>query len=140
MSDKFFLDTNIFVSSFDRSAARKSAKAKQLIRHALVSQKGVTSYQVVQEFFNVARRRFVQPMSMAEAGQYLGTVFQPLLAVHSSLALYSEALRIHAKRGLSWYDSLVVSAAANANCDVLYSEDLQHGQNFGRLRVANPFV
>jgi predicted nucleic acid-binding protein len=140
MSDRFFLDTNVFVYSFDRSAAAKAQRAAQLIREALTGQKGVISYQVVQEFFNVALRRFSQPMQAAECEQYLSTVFRPLLAVHSSQALSAEALRLHAQKGLSWYDALIVVAALQAQCDLLYTEDLQHGQRFGRLRVVNPFL
>ena len=140
MSDRFFLDTNIFVYSFDRSAAAKARKSVQLIREALTTQKGVISYQVAQEFFNVALRRFARPMQPADASQYLGTVFRPLLAVHSSQALYAEALQLHTRSGLSWYDSLIVSAAIQARCDLLYTEDLQHGQRFGTLEVRNPFL
>ena len=140
MSDRFFLDTNIFVYSFDQSAAAKARKATQLIREALTTQKGVISYQVVQEFFNVALRRFTQPMKVADAEHYLSTVFRPLLGVHSSQALYAEALHLHAQSGLSWYDSLIVSAAIQARCDLLFTEDLQHGQRFGSLQVRNPFL
>ena len=86
MSDRFFLDTNIFVYSFDRTAPKKAARAKRLVREALASQKGVTSYQVAQEFLNVALRRFARPMDTHEAEQYLATIFRPLLAVHSSVA------------------------------------------------------
>ena len=140
MSGRFFLDTNIFVYSFARTAAAKSQESARLIRQALTTQKGVISYQVVQEFFNVALRRFSQPMQAAEAEQYLSTVFRPLLAVHSSQVLYLEALRLHAQSGLSWYDSLIVSAAIQARCDLLFTEDLQHGQRFGSLLVTNPFL
>jgi len=140
MSDRFFLDTNIFVYSFDRSSPAKARRAEQLIREALTTQKGVISYQVVQEFFNVALRRFSQPMQAADAEQYLSTVFRPLLGVHSSQALYAEALHLHAQSGLSWYDSLIVSAAIQARCDLLFTEDLQHGQRFGTLQVRNPFL
>jgi len=140
MSDRFFLDTNVFVYSFDRTAPAKAGRAAQLIREALTAQKGVVSYQVVQEFFNVALRRFTHPMPAADAGQYLNTVFRPLLAVHSSQALYAEALHLHAQSGLSWYDSLIVSAAIQARCAILFSEDLQHGQRFGALQVRNPFL
>ena len=140
MSDRFFLDTNIFVYSFDQSAPAKARKASQLIRKALTTQKGVISYQVVQEFFNVALRRFSQPMQTADAEQYLSTVFRPLLAVHSSPALYAEALHLHAQSGLSWYDSLIVTSAIQARCDLLFTEDLQHGQRFGTLQVRNPFL
>ena len=140
MSDRFFLDTNIFVYSFDRGAAVKARKATQLIRKALTTQKGIISYQVVQEFFNVALRKFTQPMKTADAEQYLGAVFRPLLGVNSSQALYAEALRLQAKNSLSWYDSLIVSAAIQAQCDFLYTEDLQHGRRFGSLQIANPFL
>jgi predicted nucleic acid-binding protein len=140
MSDRFFLDTNIFVYSFDQGAPAKARRAAQLIREALTTQKGVISYQVVQEFFNVALKRFSRPMQPADAGQYLIAVFRPLLAVHSSQALYAEALFLHAQSGLSWYDSLIVSAAIQARCEILFSEDLQHGQRFGALQVRNPFL
>ena len=140
MSDRFFLDTNIFVHSFDQNAPAKAQRSAQLIRQALTTQKGVVSYQVVQEFFNVALRSFAQPMQPTDASQYLGTVFRPLLAVHSSQALYAEALQLQASSGFSWYDALIVSAAIQAKCDFLYTEDLQHGQRFGALQVRNPFL
>jgi predicted nucleic acid-binding protein len=140
MSGRFFLDTNIFVYSFDQTAPAKARRAAQLIREALTTQKGIISYQVVQEFFNVALKKFAQPMQPADAGQYLITVFRPLLAVHSSQALYGEALFLRAQSGLSWYDSLIVSAAIQARCEILYSEDLQHGRRFGTLEVKNPFL
>ena len=140
MSVRFFLDTNIFVYSFDLHAPEKAAKSRQLIAQALGSRKGVISYQVIQEFFNVALRRFSRPMTPAEAQQYLGTVLRPLLAVQSSAALYGEALRTSEASRISWYDALIVSAAVQADCDRLYSEDLQNGQKFGSLQVVNPFV
>lgn len=140
MSDRFFLDTNIFVYSFDHDSAAKARRATQLIQEAVATRKGTISYQVVQEFFNVALRRFAQPMTVAEAEQYLATVFRPLVAVHSSPALYSEALRLNGKHRLSWYDALIVAAATEAGCKLLYSEDLQSGRRFGDLRIENPFA
>jgi predicted nucleic acid-binding protein len=140
MSGRFFLDTNIFVYTFDTKATTKARKAAQLIRRAADSGEGIVSYQVVQEFFNVALRRFSHPMSVAEAEQYLITVFRPLLAVHSSPALFVEALRIAAKHRFAWYDSLIVAAALEGQCETLYSEDLQHGREIEGLRIENPFA
>jgi predicted nucleic acid-binding protein len=140
MNDRFFLDTNVFVYSFDARAPQKARRARQLIRRAVETRKGIISYQVVQEFFNVALRRFAQPMTVAEAEQYLATAFRPLLAVHSSQALYAEALRLCGRYSLSWFDSLIIAAALQAECGVVYSEDLQHQQRFGDLQVENPFV
>lgn len=140
MKTRFFLDTNVFVYSFDRSAPAKARRATQLIREAVATRKGIISYQVAQEFFNVALRRFVQPMTVAEAEQYLATVFRPLMAIHSSQALYGAALRLSDRYRLPWYDSLILAAAIEGQCSVLYSEDLQPGQRFEDLQVENPFA
>lgn len=140
MRDRFFLDTNVFVYSFDSRAPEKARRASQLILRAVDTRKGAISYQVAQEFFNVALRRFAHPMTVAEAEQYLATIFGPLMLVHSSQALYGEALRLSGRYRLSWYDALIVAAAIEARCEVLYTEDLQHGQRFEKLRVENPFV
>jgi predicted nucleic acid-binding protein len=140
MSGMFFLDTNIFVYSFDASSPKKAAQAQKLIRNALETGGGIVSYQVVQEFFIVALRRFSKPMSSLDAQQYLSTTFRPLLAVHSSPALYGEALRIGARFELPWYDSLIVASAIEGECGVLYSEDFQDGQQIGSLTLSNPFA
>ncbi|HEV3207347.1 MAG TPA: PIN domain-containing protein [Terriglobales bacterium] len=140
MNDRFFLDTNIFAYAFDTKAHTKARRAAQLIRRAAETGTGVVSYQVVQEFFNLAFRRFSQPMSVADAEQYLITVFRPLLAIHSSAALYVDALRIAGKYRLAWYDCLIVAAALQSQCGVLYSEDLQHGQKIDGLLIENPFI
>lgn len=139
MSGRFFLDTNIFVYTFDPAARTKATKAASLIRRAADTGEGVVSYQVVQEFFNVAFRRFSPTMTVPEAEQYLITVFRPLLAVHSSPALYISALRIKANYRFSWYDSLIVAAALEANCTTLYTEDLQDGHEIETLRIRDPF-
>jgi predicted nucleic acid-binding protein len=125
MNGRFFLDTNIFVYSFDASSPKKATESRKLIRTAIATGGGVVSYQVVQEFFNVALRRFSKPMSSVDAEQYLSTTFRPLLSVHSSQALYGDALRIGARFQLPWYDSLIVASAIEGQCGVLYSEEEQ---------------
>jgi predicted nucleic acid-binding protein len=140
MKDRVFLDTNIFVYTFDLTAKAKSQRAGQLIRDSIATRKGVISYQVVQEFFNIALRRFSQPMSAAEAEQYFATVFRPLLVVHSSPALFLQALRLSSSHRLAWYDSLIVASAIEARCDVLCSEDFQDGRELEGLQIVNPFT
>ena len=140
MKDRFFLDTNIFVYSFDRKFPAKAGRAVDLITQAVTTRKGIVSYQVVQEFLNVALKRFERPMKTVEAEQYLTTVCRPLLSVHASQSLFIEALRLGPKYHLSWYDSLIVAAAVEGQCSMLYSEDLQHGLHIGQLVIANPFA
>jgi predicted nucleic acid-binding protein len=139
MSARYFLDTNIFVYTFDLTAPAKARRAEKLVRYGLDTGNGIVSYQVVQEFFSVAFRRFAKPMSAFVAEEYFSTVFRPLLAVHSSPALFVSALQTYAQHHLSWYDSLIVAAAKEAECSILYSEDMQHGQRLDGLRIEDPF-
>ena len=140
MSDRFFLDTNIFVYSFDQSTARKAEEADRLIHQALATGKGVISYQVVQEFFNLAYRRFPEPMHLDQAEQFLSSVLRPLWAVYSSPSLCLRALQILERFRLQWYDALIVASALEAKCGILYSEDFQNGQKFDDLEIRNPFL
>lgn len=136
---QFFIDTNVFAYTVDRSEPEKRDAARELVRRGVESGRGNVSYQVVQEFLNLAVRKFAVTMKLSDAEDYFTNVLQPMLSVHSSPALFREALHIHARYKLSWYDSLIVAAALSAGCDTLYSEDLQHGLRIGTLTVRNPF-
>ncbi|MBW1880301.1 MAG: PIN domain-containing protein [Deltaproteobacteria bacterium] len=138
MSDRYFLDTNILVYSFDETDRRKREGARELIAAALEGA-GTISFQVVQEFLNVALRKFARPMTIDEAQDYLDAVLVPLCRVHSEPDLYREALAARLRWRFSFYDSLIVAAALRSGCDILYSEDLQHGQQLGRVTVMDPF-
>lgn len=140
MSDKFFLDTNMFAYIFDEAAPDKRQLAVDLVDHAVTTNEGVISFQVVQEFLSLAFRRLDPPMSSTEAEQFLAVTLGPLLAIQSSHVLYWQALQLSRRYSLSWYDSLIVAAALEADCLILYTEDLQHGQKFDNLRVQNPFL
>ncbi len=67
-------------------------------------------------------------------------LFVRLVVVHSSYSLYMEALTLSRRYSLSWRDSLIVSAASESQCRILYSEDLQDGQSFDSVKVQNPFA
>lgn len=138
--DKHFLDTNILVYTFDEDAAKKAKRAEDLVYHALASGSGMISYQVAQEFVAVARSRFRKPLSFEEIEEYWESTLRPLLAVHSSPALFVRAMELCRLNQLNWYDALIVAAALQARCKTLYSEDLQHGRRFGDLIVENPFL
>ena len=140
MNDKFFLDTNVFIYAFDRESPRKRDRASALVVEALTGARGVTSTQAVQEFLNAAVRKFAKPLSVPDAQRYLTVVLEPLCAVFPSVELFHQALDISGRWAYSFYDSLIIAAALQADCTVLYSEDLQHGQKFGRMRIVNPFL
>jgi predicted nucleic acid-binding protein len=139
MSGKAFLDSNIFIYAYDPRDPRKQSVADDLIRSLAVGGEATISYQVIQEFFNFALVKAASRMTGDDAQKYLTTTFRPLNTVPSSFALVSDAIGIHQRYRLSWYDSLIVSAAQQAGCHTLYSEDLQHGQQFGSVTVQDPF-
>lgn len=140
MSGRTFLDTNILVYCFDETHPQKSAIANRVVQTALVSGSAVISFQVVQEFFNLAFRKFAPPFTAEDATKYFAVVLRPMLAVHSSPALYSEAFGILARYRLSWYDSVIAAAATVGRCDTLLSEDMQNGLEIGFLQIQNPFA
>ena len=137
---RVFFDTNIVVYCFDTLEPRKQTRAKDLLAHALNSKLGVVSYQVIQEFCNVATkaRRLQLPQERILA--YVNLVLQPMNQVGSSPALIESALKLRAEHSFSFYDSLVIASATQAKCQVLYSEDMQHMQRVGNLQIVNPFL
>jgi predicted nucleic acid-binding protein len=140
MSDNFFLDTNVLVYSFDPENPAKRDRAIALISKALAESQGVISYQVVQEFLNAAVRKFATPLTITDAQRYLTVVLEPLCAVFASVELFHQALDLSARWQYPFYDSLIIAAALQSGCSVLYSEDLRHGQKIGGLKILNPFL
>ena len=138
MSAEFFIDTNILAYTFDRSDQPKRERASALVREALKGA-GCLSWQVVQEFCNIALRKFREPLGSDELREYQEVVLFPLCTVWPNEAFYRETLTIKSETGFSWYDSLVVVSALRAGCGILYSEDLQHGRIYRGMRIVDPF-
>jgi predicted nucleic acid-binding protein len=139
MNGRVFLDTSVFVYCFDKSHPRKTSRAEEVIYEALKSGRGMISYQVALEFV-AAVRRFRVPLRLEDIEDYWQTTLFPLLAVYFTPELYRRALQLANRDQISWYDSLIVAAAMQGRCKILYSEDLQDGRRFGDLVVKNPFA
>jgi predicted nucleic acid-binding protein len=139
MAERFFLDTNIFVYSFDRSEPEKQRGAQSLIEKCLDAQCGVISYQVVQEFLNVALRRFRKTVPFSDVRVYLSRILMPMCEIYPDGRLFAEAITIAEETGWSFYDSIIVASAVSAGCDILWSEDLQDGRMIRGIEVRNPF-
>jgi predicted nucleic acid-binding protein len=134
VSGRAFFDTNILVYVVGEKDMRTD-KAE-----ALVAGGGVISVQVLNEFANVSRKRL--RMSWEDIGEALAAI---RVLCPSPLPLtidtHDAGRRIAAKYGFSMFDGLIAASALEAECDTLYSEDLQDGQVIeGRLTVRNPFV
>jgi predicted nucleic acid-binding protein len=139
-NERFFLDTNIAIYCFDDTAPLKQSRAKDLLAHGASSGMGVVSYQVLQEFCNVASASRRLALSAEQTMAFASLLLAPMNQVEPSLALLTSALKIKADAGYSFYDSLIVAAAAQTGCNILYTEDMQHGQLVAGLRIVNPFL
>jgi len=134
MPAKAFFDTNVLIYALAEDDPR-STQAEELLASG-----GVLSVQILNEFVSVARRKIL--MSWSEVTEALDA-FRVLCPspLPITVETHEAALRIAEKHGYNIYDALIVSAALEAGCTTLYSEDLQDGQVIdGRITVRNPFV
>lgn len=127
-----FFDTNVLLYLASDDAA-KADRAE-----ALIAEGGTIGVQVLNEIANVARRKMGMPW--AETRAFLAAV-RGLLAVEPmTVEIHETGLALAERHNLSLYDATIAAAALHADCNTLFSEDMQHGLVLdGRLRVVDPF-
>ncbi|WP_298259470.1 PIN domain-containing protein [Bradyrhizobium sp.] len=126
-----FFDTNILV--YAQQPGMNGDRAR-----ALFAGGGKLSVQVLNEFTAVSRRKQAKDWrEIAEAISDVLTLVDPPLTL--TLDLHTSARLLAEENRLSVYDALIVAAAIEAECDTLFTEDLQHGRKFGDLTIVNPF-
>ena len=133
MPGEHFFDSNILIYAFAANEPRGDQA------ELLISTGGVIGVQVLNEFTNVVRKKLSWDWpridaALAVIGDFLGTA-RPLTS-----GIHAGAVVLARNHSLSFYDALIVAAAIEAKCRILYSEDFQNGQKFGSLVVKNPFV
>ena len=138
MTERVFVDTNVLVYAEDRDAGEKHETARRLVLDLWDRQAGVLSVQVLQEFYVTVTRKMPRPLSAEAAGAIVDQYLTWSL-VENTGELLQRAIALSRDAGLSFWDALVVGAAQHADCIALMTEDLSHGQRFGRLEVCNPF-
>ena len=132
-----FFDTNILVYSDDASAQVKQKRASSLLDEYLSADRAVLSLQVLQEYFaTITRKLHVSP----EKAQRRVEIFSCAKIVRFEIADLIAAIELHRLTQISFWDAMIVHAARISGASVLYSEDFQHGQGLGGVRVLNPFV
>lgn len=133
MSAEAFFDSNVLIYAMVSGDSRREW-AQQLIARG-----GVISVQVLNEFVAVARRKMRMPWDdVIEALDAVRILFPSPVAI--TVDTHETALRIAQQCGFSIHDALIAASALEANCSMLYSEDLQDGQVIdGRLTIRSPF-
>lgn len=131
-----FLDTNILLyAALGRDhAGHRWGRAREIV----LTEDYCTSGQVLAEFYNNVIRKSSQPLTPAKAREWVRVVaMKPCQPITPAVVLDGIA---HAQRyQISYWDGAIIAAAERLGARVLYSEDLNHEQTYGSVRVENPF-
>jgi predicted nucleic acid-binding protein len=130
-----FVDSNIVIYAYDRSAGPRHAAASTLMEALWESQRGALSVQVLQEFFVNACRK----IPVEEARRHVVLLRSWLTHTPESRDVV-EAIDIRRDLKISFWDAMIVRSASVLDCDVLWTEDLNDGQRYRGVRARNPFA
>jgi predicted nucleic acid-binding protein len=134
-----FIDTNILVYAYDRSAGRKHAAASRLVEQCWEDENGCLSIQVLQEFYVTVTRKIATPLEPQTARQIVSDLAHWRIHVPEANDVL-QAIDMQQTYRLSFWDAMVMQSAAQLGCTQLLSEDLSHGETYGPVQVFNPFT
>ena len=134
-----FVDTNVLVYAFDKGNSPKKPVAQRLMNELMEEDRLRVSTQVLQELFVTLTRKVSRRCSSEEALVVLEDLTAwPLMVV--DYGAIAAAARLAGQAKLSFWDALIVVAAARTGAAVLYSEDLNDGREILGVRICNPFA
>jgi len=138
VTERAFVDTNIWVYAVDRSDPAKRERARVAITPRTDAHIAISS-QVLSEFYTVVTRKLQPPLSDEQAAQMVDRLSQlPVVPVDADLVV--RAIAGSRTWGISLWDALIIRAAEVAGCTILLSEDLPDGATYGSVRVSNPLA
>ncbi|NNC90406.1 MAG: PIN domain-containing protein [Akkermansiaceae bacterium] len=130
-----FVDTNVLVYAIEGAGDPKSEAARDLLRGGSLA----ISVQVLNEFYHtVTSPRRLSPLTHDEAVQWLD-VWKQFPVQDLTRAIHDHGVQLREKFQIGLYDALVVAAGLSLGCTVLFTEDLNHGQDYDGLVARNPF-
>lgn len=136
MKNKIFIDTNILIYSIDKFDKSKQKKARALLKEIAVSDTGVISTQVLQEFYVAATKKLnAAPLIVKEI--IIG--FEKFEVVQITIEIIKDAMDISLLNKISYWDALIIASAETAKCTALITEDLNAGQIIRGVKIINPF-
>lgn len=138
MNDNAFVDTNILLYARDQSEPSKQEKAESLLQHLWTKQTGKLSVQVLNEYCVNVTQKLNPGLTKEEAWQDIEDLmsWDPIPV---DMNMLERGRCFQSRYSLSWWDSLILSAAEKSFCPVVYSEDLAHGESYFGIQVINPF-
>lgn len=139
-ADNFqFVDTNILIYAFDDSAGDKHQKASILLEELWVGENGCISIQVLQEFYVNATRKAPYALAPLQAATIIRDLSRWKVHRPETEDVLA-AISIQQQYQVSFWDALIIRSAQESNCEILWSEDLSNGQDYGGVKVINPLL
>ena len=134
----YFLDTNVLLYA---ALGRRVEEAKRAAAADLVGRSAFgVSTQVLQEFYTAAiKQRSGHPLAPVQARQWITELNKQPCAVVDK-ALIEVAIETSWRYRINYWDAAILAAAERLGAEIVYTEDLNHGQSYGPVRVINPFV
>jgi predicted nucleic acid-binding protein len=137
MSDRIFIDSNVFLYAADEGIALKSARSGDWLRYLLQTGLGVANLQVLNEVTNVLiKRGGMRPEAVFSIVDGYALFGFGAINVETVAA----ARIIHFENGYSWWDCLLLASAIELQCRFFLSEDMQDGHRIRGLTIINPFL
>ena len=137
MNGRDFLDTNVVLYSLNDSAPVKHKVAQTLVARAIAGE-FVISTQVLAELAAVVMKKFADRLTPRDLIAFLDTL-APVPIIKPDAEIVRRAVQAHAAYQIGFYDGMIVAAAERAGCKRILSEDLNAGQEYFGVEVANPF-
>jgi predicted nucleic acid-binding protein len=133
-----FVDTNVLVYAYDRTAGEKRSRAKSLIDTLWMDARGCISLQVLQEFYVTVTTKIPRPLKAEVAAEIVRDL--SYWRLHAPVAEdVLGAIDLQQRQGISFWDAMNLWSAQQLDCETIWSEDLSQGQRYNGVRVVNPF-
>ena len=137
-SQPSYVDTNVLVYAVADDDPVRQLAAQTLVHTLAAAHSLHTSTQVLQELYVVLTRKVRRKFTSAEAIDYLDRIACAPVTT-TDYILVRQAAELSGRDTFSFWDALVVVAAARSGATRLYTEDLQHGRTVLGVEIVNPF-
>jgi predicted nucleic acid-binding protein len=136
MPARSFFDTSVLIYADDQAVPAKQKRALDLIAEHRRTKTGVLSLQVLQEYFVTVTRKLQVDVRTARRKIELLAEFD---VATPEVADILAAIDLHRLHGFSFWDALILRAAKQAGCRILFTEDMQQAREIDGVRIVNPF-
>jgi predicted nucleic acid-binding protein len=137
MPARSFFDTNVLIYADDKADPAKQQRALELLAEHRRGRTGVVSLQVLQEYFVTVTRKLQVDARVARRKVELLAEFD---VAAPEVADILAAIDLHRLHGFSFWDGLILRAAKQSGCNVVFSEDMQEAREIDGVRIVNPFL